>query len=166
MVLAQFFRAISSVFEIIADRENNTKKIFLYNGIYNLLCSVQYFLLGAFTGGICSILAIVRNIIFLMCKNKKTLFVVLPIYFLAVILISIGEFDGLISVIPILLIMMYSTALAIGNVYLLKYVIILVMLLEMFYDYYCKAYVGILVCLVDIVIVSISIVKLKKELKK
>ena len=78
-ILAQIFRAISSVFEIMADRENEPKKIFVYNGIYNLFCAVQYFLLNAVTGGICSVLAIVRNILFAICKNKKYLFIILPL---------------------------------------------------------------------------------------
>ena len=38
--LAQFFRIISAVFEIMADRESQRKKIFLYNGIYNAFCAL------------------------------------------------------------------------------------------------------------------------------
>ena len=69
------------------------------------------------------------------------------------------------SFIPILLVVMYGTALAIGHIYLLKYTIIVVMLLDMVYDYYYGAYVGVVVCIVDIIFVVISLVKLYKDKK-
>lgn len=63
-VIAHIIRLISSLFGILADRANDIKRVYLYNAIYSFLTGVQYFLLGAITGAICSMLAIFRNYLF------------------------------------------------------------------------------------------------------
>lgn len=70
-------------------------------------------------------------------------------------------YDGIITLLPIFLILFYSIALYIGKVIIIKYAVILTCLLEIIYDYYYQAYVGIIFCIVDIILVIISIYKLK-----
>ena len=161
ILMAQFFRIIGSIFSIISDKSNDTKKIFLYNSISNLFCSIQYFLLNAISGGITSIIAILRNIIFYKYKEKVTIKELL-MYFLILIIFSIRSINGLVSIIPILLVIIYSTSLYTKNIYTIKYAIIITCLLEIIYDAVYKAYVGIFVCVLDIFLVSISLYKIKK----
>lgn len=161
-ILAQFFRIISAVFEIMADRESQRKKIFLYNGIYNAFCALQYFLLNAITGGICSILAILRNFLMFYCE-KKYLFFILPIYFISLILINFGSFDGIISFLPIIMVVLYTMSLFLGNIYGIKCTIIFVMILEIIYDIYYGAYVGVGVSIIDIIFVIISFFDIKNK---
>ena len=108
--LAQIFKIIGSIFCLIADKSNNTKKIFLFNSISNLFSSFQYFLLNAITGAISSLLAILRNIVLYKYKNKVKV-IDLILYFIIIILFNIFEFDNIISIIPVLLVIIYSTAL-------------------------------------------------------
>ena len=58
MLTAQILRLGAAVFTMMSDKTTEKSKIFLYNGIGNLLCGIQYFLLNAITGGICCILAL------------------------------------------------------------------------------------------------------------
>lgn len=164
MLLAQLFRIAGSVFGLSADKSNNTKKVFLYNGISNLLCAIQYFLLNAISGGITSIIAIFRNLIFYKYKEKVTVKELL-MYFLILILLSIYSINGIISVIPVLLVIIYSTALYTKNIYTIKYAVLITCVLEIIYDAVYKAYAGIFVCILDIILVSISLYKLKKQTK-
>lgn len=160
IILAQIFRLISSFFCILADKNNNKKKIFTYNGIYNFFSGIQYLLLNAITGALCSFLAILRNII-LYKYNKKLPIYVIILYFIVIIGFNLMAYDGLITILPIFLILFYSIALYIGKVMTIKYAVILTCLIEIIYDFYYQAYVGIVFCIIDIILVAISIYKLK-----
>lgn len=164
ILLAQIFKIIGSIFNLIADKANNTKKIFIFNSISNLFNGVQYFLLNAITGAISSILAILRNIVLFKYKNDIKV-IDLIIYFMIIILFNIYEFTNIISIIPVLLVIIYSTALYTNKILNIKYSIIIVCILEIIYDYIYYAYVGIIVCIIDIIITTISIKELKKEEK-
>ena len=165
LILAQIFKLISSYFYVVGDRSNNKKKIFTYNGIYNFFSGVQYLLLNAITGAICSFLAILRNI-FLYKYGKRVPLWGFMLYLIIVISLNLLAYDGLITLWPIFLILFYSIALYIGKVKIIKYSVILTCLLEIIYDIYYKAYVGIAVSVLDIILVTISLYKLNNSEKK
>lgn len=162
VVLAQFFRIISAVFEILADKDSDKKRIFFYNGIYNGFCAIQYFLLNAMTGGICSILAILRNFLLMYC-DKKYLYFILPIYFTSLYLINYSSYDGFLSYLPVFMVIMYTCALFVGNIYGIKITVIVCVLLEIIYDLYYGAYMGMIICVIDAIFVIISLFKMKKS---
>lgn len=162
IVLAQIFRLISSIFYLAGDRSNNKKKIYTCNGIYNFFSGVQYLLLNAITGAICSFLAILRNI-FLYKYGKKVPIFGFITYLVIVLILNLLVYDGLITILPFFLVLFYSIALYIGNVMIIKYSVILTCLLEIIYDIYYLAYVGIIVSILDIILVTISIYKLKNN---
>ena len=160
IIIAQILKLISSIFYLAGDRSNNKKKIFTCNGIYNFFSGLQYLFLNAITGAICSFLAIIRNV-FLYKFGKKVPLWGLIVYLLIVFGLNLLAYDGIITLLPILLILFYSLALYSGDVMLIKYSVIITCLLEIIYDLYYKAYVGIAVSILDIVLVTISIYKLK-----
>ena len=88
------------------------------------------------------------------------------LYLLVVIALNLLAYDGLITLLPILLILFYSIALYIGKVKIIKYSVIITCLLEIIYDAYYKAYVGIAVSVLDIILVTISLYKLNNNKKK
>ena len=162
IVLAQIFRLISSVFYLAGDRSNNKKKIYTCNGIYNFFSGIQYLLLNAITGALCSFLAILRNI-FLFKYGKKVPILGFIIYLVIVLILNLLAYDELITILPFFLVLFYSIALYIGNVKIIKYSVILTCLLEIIYDVYYHAYVGIIVNILDIILVTISLYKLKRN---
>lgn len=165
IIIAQILRIIGSIFGIIADKSDEPKKIYFFNGIYNLACSVQYFLLNAITGAISSFICIFRNIIFYKYKKKVPMSIVL-VYFLITILINIPGYTGLISIMPILLTIIYTMALYIENIIFFKFSIIAVCILEIIYDIAYDAYVGIAICIIDIIVVTISLIRYKEKNKQ
>ena len=162
IILAQIFRLISSVFYLAGDRSNNKKKIFTFNGIYNFFSGIQYLLLNAITGALCSFLAIFRNI-FLYKYGKRVPMWIFLSYLLIVLFLNLLIYDGLITILPFFLVLFYSIALYIGKVKYIKYSVIITCLLEIVYDFYYHAYVGIIVSILDIILVTISMYKMKKK---
>ena len=163
-IIAQIFRIFSAIFMIIADKSSDTKKIYLYNGISNFLSSIQYELLGAFSGAVSSMAAILRNIIFYKSGDKKP-FIALIIYLIFMCLLAIPTYDGIISLLPTIMVVVYTIAIYGKDVLKIKYAIIIAMTLEVIYDIHYHAYAGIIVCIIDIVLVTISLIKLKKSFK-
>lgn len=162
IIIAQILKLISSVFYLAGDRSNNKKKIFTYNGIYNFFSGLQYLFLNAITGALCSFLAIFRNI-FLYRYGKRVPLWIFSSYLFIVLFLNLLIYDGLITILPFFLVLFYSIALYIGKVRLIKYSVVITCLLEIIYDLYYQAYVGIVVSILDIVLVTISLYKLDKK---
>ncbi len=165
LIVAQVLRILSAFFEIMADASSDKKKIFFLNGIYNLLAATSYFLLNAITGGIGSLVAILRNVIFYKFKNKLSIFV-LFIFLIFAFLLTLIDFKSMIDIIPFILVGLYTTSLFIGNVKFIKWAVIITCALEIPYDFIYSAYAGVLVCTIDIIIVSISMIKDRKKESK
>ena len=164
-IVAQIFRLLSAVFGIMADRSSDTKKIYVFNGISNFLSSVQYYLLGAISGAVSSMAAILRNIIFYKSGDKKPI-VALIIYLVFICLLNIPTYDGLISLLPTLMVITYTIAIYNKDIVKIKYAIIVAMSLEIIYDIHYYAYVGLVVSIIDIIVVIISLIKYKKKVSK
>lgn len=161
MVVANIVRIIAAFFDILAANTTETKKIYLYNGIYNFLLGVQYYILNAIAGAISSFVAILRNIIF--HRHKSSSIYALIIYLIFVILINIPAYEGLISTLPIIMVAMYTIAIYRAKIMEIKYVSIITCALEIIYDIYYYAYVGASVCVIYIIVVTLSIIRIKRS---
>lgn len=160
-IIAQVTRLISFIFDSISAKSNTNKNITLYNGIANVFLGVSYLALNALTGAICSFIAIFRNIVFYKYKNKLP-FIILLLYFLVIFLLSYNQIHILVDVIPLLLVIIFGTALYYQNYIGLKMAGIITSLLEIIYDYYYHSYVGIATCVIYVILIVISLLK-KKE---
>ena len=162
IILAHTFRIIATIFCIIADKTNDKNTLLLCNGIYNFFNGLHYLLLNAITGAICSFITIIRNILFYVYKKKVPLIFII-LYFILIIMINIKSIDSLITFIPIPLVIIYTTAIYVGEPYKLKIAIIITCILEIIYDYVFLSYIGIIVCIIDIILVALSFKTLKKS---
>jgi hypothetical protein len=160
IIAAQFIKLLSSIFEIMADRANNKNKMLIYNGIYNTLSGIQYLLLNAITGALCSFLTIIRNIIMYIFKKDTPLYIVI-IYFILLFFINLNSINSLLTFLPVLLVMIYTMALYTNDIKVIKISVIITCSLEIIYDYVFHAYVGIAVCIIDIILVALSMKKIK-----
>ena len=161
-IAAQIFRVFAAFFSILGDHADNPKKLYIYNGIGNFLASIQYALLGAFSGAVSSMAAILRNLIFYKNDTKKPI-VALIIYLLFICLLNVPTFDGLISILPTIMVVLYTISIYRGNMVHVRYVVIFTCFLEIIYDIYYSAYVGIIVCIVDIILITIKLIRDKSS---
>lgn len=161
-VAAQVDRLVSFIFDSISAKSTNNKSITVYNGFANLFLSISYLFLNAITGAICSFIALLRNIVFYKYKNKLPI-IVLFLYFAIIILLNIGQIHILIDIIPLVLVIIFGTALYYQNYLGLKIAGIITSFLEIIYDYYYHSYVGIATCTIYVILVTISLLKKKKK---
>ena len=164
IILAQIFRIIGSVFSIISDKSNNMKKIFIFNSIGNFFNGISYFFIDAITGGIGNLIAILRNVIFYKYKDKVKISTLI-VYFIITILLSIKSITEIISVIPIVLVIIYSCAIYTNKPIVIKYSVLVICLLEIIYDFVYHAYVGIVVCIIDITLILYNLLKTDEKAK-
>lgn len=166
IIIAQISRLIATIFALAANKTGEEKKIFIYNGLDNLFCMIQYFLLGACTGGIVCGLTIIRNILF--CRFKKPPIIILIMFLMCVYLCNFFVLSKWYTYLPMVMGTIYSIALYTKNVKNIKYAAIMTCLIEIVYDYNVKAYLGMVLCVVSIIFASISLKKLneKKTRKK
>lgn len=170
MIMTSFIWAqIIGIFILIAnyisDFKKKDKDILITNAIVNVLCSVQYFLLGGYTGTLCCIIAVIRNILFYGRKKEKT-FWFLVIYLFLNILIGVICYDGIFSLLPVVCACIYSIALWSKDEKLLKKCLIIIGTMGTIYDISVKAYSGLSLNLIDLITGLIQTIKYSKEKKK
>lgn len=163
-IISQVLRFISSVLGIASDAELNKKNMYITNGVSNLLTSISYFMINAITGGICSALAVLRNMYVYFFKKKTPIYVII-IYTIIVIMISIPSIVNIVSIIPILIILIYSWSIFKDNMKLIKIAIIIVDILGIIYDFYVWAPIGVLANAISLILTIASEILYYKNMK-
>lgn len=164
-VTVQILGALVFLLNIIGNTKLTTKKVYIYNGVCNSLSVIQYCLLGAWTGALCCIIAVIRNIVF--SKFKKDVPVsALLIYIALVILLNYKVVNNVLDIIPIINIIIYAIALWSKNIMNIKIVGLITCIDGVVYDFINGAYVSVLNQAIDGVIGVRCIYLLNKENKK
>ncbi|MBP3708041.1 MAG: YgjV family protein [Clostridia bacterium] len=161
-IISQMIRFIASVLGIAADADLNKKRMYILNGIGNALTAISYFMINAITGGIGSTISVLRNI-YVYFSNKRPSTIVAIIYSIIVIAISIPEINGIVSIIPIVIVLLYSWALFSDSMKLIKLSIIIVDILGILYDFYVGAPVGVVANALSLILTVISEIKYFKK---
>lgn len=156
--LANLLRLFSFFISVKSNTEDDMQSITKYNGIANFLCSIQYFLIGAYTGGVTSLIAVLRNILFYKYKNKVPLYVMI-IYFIFLILTNIPILSSIVTYLPLIMVFIYSIGLYVQNAKFMKAVIIFVGILSLIYDIYYMVIIGVVQDIINLILVLISLKK-------
>lgn len=166
VLIAQIIAVAIILANIIANQQTKKKNLLILNGLSNVLSATQYILLGAYTGCISCLVAVLRNIIFASFKNKKIPFYVLLIYWCIAILMNYKFINGLLSIIPVFNICLYGFAIWQNDMKVQKKSSILIDILAIIYDYTNKAYVVILNEALDMISSYIAYIRIKLEEEK
>lgn len=107
--LAQLFGIVALIILIISFQKNNKKSLLKYQIFSSLFFAIQYLCLNAITGCLMNLMTMIRNIVYK--KFKRTpLFLVLLII-ISMITLSVFSYNGIISLLPTLAVILYSIAL-------------------------------------------------------
>lgn len=165
-VISQIIRFISSVLGITADADLNKKRMYILNGLSNALTAISYFMINAVTGGICAAISVLRNIYVYFSKKKPSIYVRV-LYSIIVILISLPNIDGMVSILPVAIILIYGWSLFSDNMKLIKISIIIVDILGIIYDFYVGASVGVLANAISLVLtIASEVLYFGKKIRK
>lgn len=82
---------------VLSFYKKETVTILMYQITSNFAYTVHYFLLGALSGAFCSLIGMIRNIIFIKFNNKK---IIIPIILSLYILVTLIFYEGIYSLLP------------------------------------------------------------------
>ena len=163
VIVAQLFGLITICLSFMSTKSETRNKIFFYNSVANITAAIQYALLGAWSGSLCSLIAMCRNFIFK--RYDKVPVRILIIYLLVLVLLNIPTVHGFISFIPILNVMMYSYALSQNNVVTIKLIGLFTCFTTIGYDIINWAFVGVFSATFEAIVTLFVLSNLYKKYK-
>lgn len=137
-ILAQTFAFFSSLCLLFSFWQKKRKQILFFQILDSTFDILQYFLLGAYTGSLISLLGATRAYTFSKTNNKFFLILFLLLYTIS----SIITFNGLISIVPLIAALIYTIVTWNKKEKNIRLFSILVFILWFIYDILVKAYVS------------------------
>lgn len=127
------------------------------NGIYG----IEYLLLGAFSAASMNFLSFLRLLVyyFYALLNIKMPKWILFVFITLVLLFGIITYDGLISLLPIIITVLYTYAFWQNNLNVARIIYIVAAIIWIYYNYEVGAYVGIIGNILEIITGLISLIK-------
>lgn len=155
-IISQVFTVISYIFLASTYHSKNRKTILILNILTQIAFTVAYILLGAWSGLAMAIVAMVRNIIFVVDENKngkrenmnKIEISILAVLYIISITSAIFTYEGFFSLLPVFATMIYTYAVCQKNIKLYKLLGIPIEILWTCYNIYIKSILGILLELI------------------
>lgn len=161
-----FIVSILSIFLYVMSVQFKKKKHILTTQIGASLCYLTvYVIKRAWSGVFIEILEELKNIIFIKIEknNKKIPLYILIIFILLLIIVSIIFYDGLLSLLPLLINILLFTSTYFKNPKYIRYTMLIAGLLWGIYNIYIGAYIICVGNVLEILSATISIIRYKEK---
>ncbi len=149
-ILAQIVGVLIIVINAFGAFQKKKENLFFYNAMTNMLCALQYFLLGAYTGIICCVIATLRNVIFSRFKKGVPIYIFI-IYAIIMISVNVPFIHRVLDICPIMNVLLFSFMLCQNNMNNIKKSFIFTGIVGIIYDFNNKAYSGMILNLTDLI---------------
>lgn len=151
-LLAQIFGIIGMIVNSLSVQHKEKRKIMLFQLIANVMYTLQYICLKAYSGAASATAAILRSYFFKTKENNKKRLIKVILLIILLLIIGITTYSGYISLIPIILgiLTIISACYCKSKTYKLLYGIFSI--IWIFYNYKVKAYI----CAIDCTLCTIS----------
>lgn len=161
VILAQVLASFAILFWVISILLKNKKNILLMQVIANGIYGIEYLLLGAFSAASMNFLSFLRLLVyyFYALLNIKMPKWILFVFISLVLLFGIITYDGLISLLPIIITVLYTYAFWQNNLNVARIIYIVAAIIWIYYNYEVGAYVGIIGNILEITTGLISLIK-------
>lgn len=161
VILAQVLALFAILFWVISILLKNKKNILLMQVIANGIYGIEYLLLGAFSAASMNFLSFLRLLVyyFYALLNIKMPKWILFVFITLVLLLGIITYDGLISLLPIIITVLYTYAFWQNNLNVARIIYIVAAIIWIYYNYEVGAYVGIIGNILEIITGLISLIK-------
>lgn len=161
VILAQVLASFAILFWVISILLKNKKNILLMQVIANGIYGIEYLLLGAFSAASMNFLSFLRLLVyyFYALLNIKMPKWILFVFIALVLLFGIITYDGLISLLPIIITVLYTYAFWQNNLNVARIIYIVAAIIWIYYNYEVGAYVGIIGNALEITTELISLIK-------
>lgn len=158
-IIAQIFGLVALIILVISFQKNKKERLLKLQMFSSLLYAIQYIFLKAYTGFFMNIICMIRNLIFNKFKNKRPPLYCLVIIIALMISCSIFTFNGIISILPTIAVSIYSIALWIGNMKIIRVVEIISCILFIIYDIKVLAILGLIATIIEMISAIIALYK-------
>lgn len=127
---------------------------------------IEYVIKGAWSGVCIEIIEELKNIIFIKIENqhKKIPIIILITFIILLIIVSIIFYDGILSLVPLLINILLFVSTYLKNPKYIRYTMVVTGLLWGIYNIYVEAYIIFIGNILEIVSALISIKRYKKEI--
>lgn len=161
VILAQVLALFAILFWVISILLKNKKNILLMQVIANGIYGIEYLLLGAFSAASMNFLSFLRLLVyyFYTSLNIKMPKWILFVFIALALLFGIITYDGLISLLPIIITVLYTYAFWQNNLNVARIIYIVAAIIWIYYNYEVGAYVGIIGNALEITTGLISLIK-------
>ena len=158
-IVIQIIGFIAFLVSLIAYQRKSKKDILLCMVLSNIINLVHYLLLGAYSGCITKLIAIVRDsFIVLKEKNKKLSSILFLIIFILIYTgVSIYTYTNILSLLPLIAAIIYIIPTWFGNSKTVKITALFCYLLWLTYNIYVLSIAGILANIVSIISIIVSL---------
>lgn len=166
--ISQILALLSFIISLIAFHRDKKEKILSNMILSNILNLIHYLLLGAFSGVLTKIIAILRDYIIINKKNKKilnskyTLIILIVLYIFA----AIFSYNNIYSLFPIIAALIYIVSIWNGNALRTKKTAFFCEFLWLGYNIFVFSIVGIFSKIIAIISTYIAIKNYSKSLKE
>lgn len=164
-IIAQIIGGIVLILTVISIQFKTKEKILICQIIANILISIQYFLLNALTGGVVSIINVIRCIIFYYYKKKnmKPSVVFLGIFVIIAIVSGILTWQSVLSIIPIIAAIIFTYGLWQDNITITRICTGITAGNWTIYNIIVKAYAGAIQSIAECISSIIAIIRNKQK---
>ena len=159
-ILSQIFGTIALVILIYSFQKNEKDELLKLQVFSSLFFSIQYIFLNAITGCLMNFMTLIRNMIFRKSKNIKYLIIVI----ILMILLSIISYNGPISLLPTIAVILYSIAIWQNNLTITRIVEVISCTLFIIYNIKFYAITGLISTIIELLSALIAIFRF--DLKK
>ena len=155
-IIAQIIGILALNILMLSFQKNEKKLLLKYQTISSLLYAIQYAFLGAYTGSLMNLTCMARNFIFNKYNNK------VPIYWLIIIVVlmiifSLITYIGIISLLPMFAVVLYSIAVWYGNLKLIRCTEVISCSLFIVYNIRVLAITGLIATIIELIAALIAI---------
>lgn len=163
-IYAQITGLCAIIIWVLSIRKTNKKDLVFLQIISNALYGIQYTLLHGISAACMNYLSTLRCAIYYknIKEKKNTPAYIMYIFVVVMIIIGIISYNGILSIIPVVITCLYAYSLWQPNMKLLYIIIIFAALLWIIYNSYMGAYVSVIGNVLEIICGIQSIKKIKK----
>lgn len=164
-IISQIFGFLAFIISLIAYHRKKKQKIFRTMMIANILDIMHYLLLGAYSGSVTKIIALVRNELIIVKEKYKKLnnYIILIILFIIYIIAGIITFKNIFSILPILAAIIYLYFVWNGDELKVKRVAFYCYFLWLTYNIFVFSIAGITSNIISIISTLIAVYNEKSE---
>lgn len=150
---------------VLSIQNKNKTGILIYQLVANILYFIQYYLLNAYSACLMDFTSGIRCLFFYLEEKKHGKISNLSFLFFILLIIVIGMFtyNGIISLLPIIISLIYMYSIWQNNLNITRYLFIITAIIWIYYNMSVGAYINIIGNIFEILSGIISIIRFRRK---